>query len=259
MAKRKVTQRTPAEQAEVLSKEIHPLGSNEAPAIQDMISKDFLSAKDTDAALIAKAVLALVKGELSQEDEERFRKYQEYADKRDAEARKFEEDKMKWWEEQVKKIESLKKTGFDKDKIEAKAADLDRQARDEARAEAADAWLKFQQRIATAPKVRVISSGVPIRVKSGVRVIPEVLRKIVGSRKWEMVLPVDEEVELPDFIANERAARSKEKRVLDRLPEQLAKMEDYSKVVAVAPEVDPKRSINTQEYIQSLPKVTEGD
>ena len=70
--------------------------------------------------------------------------------------------------------------------------------------------------------------------------------------------PVDEEVELPDFIAAERAAKSKEKRILDRLPEQLAKMEDFSKVTAIAPEVDPNRAIDTTSYIKSLP-VSEGE
>ena len=259
MGKRKIVQNSPAEQAEILSKEVHPLGSNEHPAIQDMAKSEFLSAKDTDAALIAKAVLELVKGELSQEDEERFRRYQEYADKRDAEARKFEEDRMKWWESQVKKLESHKKTGFDKDKVIAKAQDMDRTAREEVRAESADAWIKFQQKLASAPKVRIISSGVPIRTSSGTRIFPEVLRKIVGTRKWELQLPIDEEIELPDFIANERASRSKEKRVLDKLPEQLAKMDDYSKVIAVAPEVNPDRAINTQSYIQSLPVVSEGE
>jgi hypothetical protein len=36
-------------------------------------------------------------------------------------------------------------------------------------------------------------------------------------------------------------------------------MDDYSKVIAVAPEVNPDRAINTQSYIQSLPTVSEGD
>jgi len=258
MSRRKIMQRTESEQLEVLSKEIHPLGSGEAPAIQDMMAKEFLSAKDTDAALIAKAVLELVKGELNEEDENRFKRYQEYADKRDAEARKFEEDKMKWWEEQVKKIESLKKTGFDKDKIVAKAADMDRQVREEARAEAADAWIKFEQRCAAAPRVSIISPGIPVRTKEGVKYFPEVIRMIVGTKPKEFVLPVNQIVELPDFIAKEYAVRKNQKHVLDRLPEQLSKMEDFSKVTAIAPEVDPDRALNNQNYIQSLP-VSEGE
>ena len=259
MTPRKTKQRTEAEQQEVLSKEIHPHGSNEHPAISDMAKKEFLSAKDTDAAVIAKAVLELVKGELSQEEEERFRKYQAYADKRDAEARKFEEDRMKWWEAQVTKLESHKKTGFDKDKIIAKAADMDRRAREEVRAEAADAWITFEQKCAAAPKISIMSSGLPVRTKEGVKYFPEVIKMIVGTKAKDFVLPINKVVELPDFIAQEYINRKEQKRVMDKLPEQLSKMEDFSKVTAIAPEVSPDRALNNQSYVQSLPIASEGD
>jgi hypothetical protein len=258
MAKKKVIQNTAAEQQEILSKPIHPLGSGEHQALQDMTKREFLSATDLQAAQIAKAVMEQVRGQLTQEDEDRFRRYQEFADKRDAEARKFEEDKMKWWDTQLAKIESLKKTGFDKDRIVAKAADMDRQAREESRAESADALIKFKQRCASAPKISIISPGLPVRTKEGVRYFPEVIKMIVGSSPQTFVLPINQVTELPDFIAKEYIARKDQKRVLDKLPEQLAKMEDFSKVTAIAPEVNPDRAINTTSYVQSLP-VPEGN
>jgi hypothetical protein len=258
MAKRKVIQKSTGEQLETLSKPIHPLGSNEHPAIQDLVSQDFIHAKDTEASVIAKAVMELVRGELTVEEEERWRKYQAFADARDAEARKFEADRMKWWEAQVAKMEKLKKTGFDKDKVIANAADKDRQAREEVRAESADALIRFKQRCAQAPKVTIVSGGIPIRTRSGIKYFPEVIKMIVGSTPQTFVLPMNQGVELPDFIATEYLARKNEKHVLDKLPEQLAKMEDFSKVTAIAPEVNPDRSINNAQFVQNLPVPAEG-
>lgn len=257
------------EKPEVLNAEIRVdqhgeyAAADEHPAVKDLASEKFLEGDDLEAARIAKAVYKLVAGELTQEFEDRFAKYMEWADKREREAQKFEADRQKWFEDLMEKGNKLRATSeYDKTQVAIKTQRMFDQARTEAIAEAADAKLKFSQRCAAAPKVTITSYGIPLRTRNGVIYEAEVIPMVVGTTIVKFALPVGVPTEVPDFVAAEYSRRKREAVKLKELDADLSatNLQEFDKVAAKHPEIDPRGGMNTMsgEDILKLAEVNKG-
>lgn len=253
MTDKNKNQRTPQEQDEFLSREIDTAPEKQDnPALKTMFSQEFLHMNDTEAAEVAKKVSELVRGTVTKEVESQFSKFVEYLEERDAESKKFYADQVKWLEEQVTKGNKLKKTGAEADKVKARTAAINKQAREEAMAEAATAILDFQERVAKAPPKTIIGMGVELRTPQGRRVVPDVFTKIVGNRAYHYVFPPNKAVTYPDFIVDEYIAKKEMGVKFGQLDSKLREFPEFKEVTKIDPSLDPRLIQGTIEQGQQI-------
>lgn len=234
---------------ETLNSKIRMDGVGEDPAIQAITSKEFLTANDVEAAKMAAGIAKILRGDLTAEFDERLNKYLELVSKQMEEERKYNEGRIKWLEEKMEKANALRSVSdSDKDRSAAHAAEVAKQAREEAVSESAHELLKFRKRCAEAPKVTVTSYGRPYRSRSGIKYETEVIKYSVGMRTIQFVLPIGQATELPDFIAAEYGRRKQEEMKLDTLKDDLNvsnKIQPFDKIAQKHPEIDPRHGANT--------------
>ena len=263
----KKTVKKPVENPEVLNAEVRSDGVGEHPAVQALLADEFSKADDLEAARIARAVYKLIAPEMDKKAEvvfdERFAKYMAWAEAREKERQKDDDDRMKWMEEQITKADKLRATSeYDKAKIAVKTQEMFANAKAEAIAEAADAKLKFAEKCARAPKVQITSYGRPIRTRNGIQYVPEVIKMIIGTQAVGFALKVGEPTEVPDFIATEYANRRREATRLNTLNTDLSadNMKRFEDVAAKHPEIDPRGNINIMsgEEILKLAEANKG-
>ena len=239
----------PKDNPEALASEIRMDGVGEDKAIQDLVSDEFLTADDMQAASIAAGVARILRGELDEKFERQLNRYMEWSEKRMKEERKFNEDRLAWMENLIEKGNSQRAvTAEDKARVSISAAEAAQRAREAVVAESAHAILKFKEKVAKAPKVTVTSYGKPYRSRSGFKTEPETIAMVVGTKTFGWTLPVGVPTELPDFIAEEYSRRKREDVKLDELKTDLSveNIQDFDKVAAKHPEIDYRRGQNTQ-------------
>jgi hypothetical protein len=194
-----------ARELEMLNSTVRINGAGEDQVIKDLLSPKFVDLPDAGAARIAVALDALLKGQSMQA--EAMTKLYDKMEKYDADARRWEEDKVKFMEDWSRKAEE-KLAGLDKDVLEAKTADITKKAYAAARAQNASAKLAFNQKIAMEPKVTVTSPGVAVQTRDGMMVEPEVIR--IKHMQWILQPGVPTEVpfSVAEVIKSKRRFKS---------------------------------------------------
>ena len=255
------------ENPEVLNAEVRSDGVGEHSAVQTLLSDKFQEADDLEAARIARAVYKLIATDMDKrmevEFDERFTKYMAWAEAREKERQKYDDDRMKWMEEQIAKADKLRPASeYDKAKVAVKTQEMFANAKAEAMAEAANAKLKFAEKCARAPKVQITSYGRPIRTRNGIQYVPEVINMIIGTQAVGFTLKVGEPTEVPDFIAAEYAHRRRESTRLNQLSTDLSadNMKRFEDVAKRHPEIDPRGNVNVMsgEEILKLAEANKG-
>lgn len=247
MDRQKSQRKSVAEQAETLNKPIRMDGVGEDPAIQALVSEDFLKMSNQDALAVATAVAKLVYGSIEKD----LTKLTERMAKMDEDQRRWMEDRDRWLAEMDKRMESTLRSSSGQ-KAAAKGADLMKQAMEEVKAEAINRRLMIDAKVANAKKVLVSSQGIPVKVRVGDSVETRYDPEVIRYEHLTYVLKRGVPVEVPDFIYEDwvkRQAQVKEKD--DKLQEALKKMGDFRDVVRAAPEVDPEYASTVQQQISN--------
>jgi hypothetical protein len=227
-------------QQEILNHTID--GKPDSPAVQVLMSDEFLKMSDVDAAQVGKALREIVRGEMDDKMEIMFHKFLEYVDKRDKERDKFEEDRLKWFQQKIDEANKLKVSGSAKDTLDAKSAEMAKRVREKVTAESATAILEFKKKVSDAPKILYASSGKPMRTRRGIRYEPEVYKRVVGNRSFSWVFPINKPVMVPDFILKELLARKEKETDFERLDTQLKKMDQWEEAVKIDSAIDPMKA-----------------
>lgn len=185
---------------EALEKQVNMSGQGEDPAVQALLSDDFVEGSNVEASQIAMAINRILHGMEMQQAQ--MNKVVERMDKMDEDALRREEANKKYIEEVLDKAEKLKLTGEEKDKVQAKGIALAQNAIKVAKAEAVQMRLEFEERLKNEPKETVKSFGEPIYVmehgQQTMKIVPEVVR--IKHKKW--VLPINQEIEVPKSVAD---------------------------------------------------------
>ena len=247
MGKPKSQRKSVGEQADTLEKPIRMDGVGEDPAIQALVSDDFVKMSNQDALAVATAVAKLVYGNIEKD----LVKLTDRMVKMDDDQRRWMEDRDRWIKEMDARMERTLKSS-DGEKAAAKGSDLMKQAMEEVKAEAVQRRLAIDARVANARKITVSSQGVPVRVRIGdsfdVKYDPEVIR----YEHLTYVLRRGEYVEVPDFIYEDWMKRQAQVRDRDdKLKNALKKMGNFDDVIRAAPEVDPEYGSRVQAQIES--------
>jgi hypothetical protein len=237
-------------QQEVLNSTID--NKPDSPALQALMSDKFLKMSDVEAAQVGKALREVVRGELDDQMGAMFNKFLEYVDKRDKERDKYEEDRLKWFQQKLDESSKLKVSGSAKDILDAKTSKMMKRVKEKVAAESATAILEFKKKVADSPKILYASSGKPVRTRRGIRYEPEVYKVVVGNRSFSWVFPINKPILVPDFILKEFIARKEKETEFEKLDTQLKKMEQWDNAVSVDPSIDWKKADDAVNLGQSL-------
>jgi len=248
-----------AEQAEILSKEVRLDGVGEDPVIKALVSDKFVDAPDHEAFDVGAALRDLIRGqarliENQKKQEEDLQKMRAWMVERDAAAKQFEEDPVKFAQDINSRADNLRVSGLAKDKVQAKFAQdvskISREVQAQIDMKAAEELQDFRAAINKADKVTIYSSGKQQRVRIGdsfdTRTEPETIDVAVGKKTFRWTLIPGKPNLVPDFIAKEYYARKEMAVKRDELKDALrigesGTMQDYGKVTAKFPELDIRR------------------
>jgi hypothetical protein len=245
--------RSPAEQEEILNKEVRLDGTGEDPIIQTVLSDEFAKMPDQEALSVAAALRDLIRGQAAlldnqKKQDEEVRKMRQRFEEMEESAQKWRDDPAHFADEARAKADKVRLTGDNKDKAIAEGARILQEQTAKANAEAATAELEFIQKCANAPKVTISSSGKVWKTKVGDgyvdRVQPDVIRRSVGKRSFEWVLFPNQPVDVPDFVAQEywkskRWVQEQDKVKEALLPDANGKFRNFDELQARFPELNP--------------------
>ncbi len=248
---------SPAEQEEILNKEVRLDGAGEAPVIKALLSDDFAKVDDQEALSIGAALRDLIRGQAAllqnqKAQDEEVRKMRVRFELMEEDAKRWRDDPTKFADEARTKADKVRLTGADKERTIAEGARIQREAAEEANAEAVAEELEFRQKCANAPRVTISAFGKHWRTKVGDgfvdKVESDVIRVSVGKRIFQWILPPDEPVDVPDFIAkeyweNKRRAKEQDKIRDILLPDDKGQFRNYDDIKAKFPELDPNKQM----------------
>ena len=132
--------------------------NSENPVINQMLDPSFATMGDVDATKLAILLSQFLNNQQIQQ--EQINRILEKVEKREQEAKKFEEDRQKWLQEQNDAANRLRATGDRKARLVAKGANMYQSAYKEAVAKHATNKLQLSAKIAAEPTIEVTSPGV---------------------------------------------------------------------------------------------------
>lgn len=232
MAKKKLQpDQQKALEQEQLNRPVDPTGEGESEAVKALLSPEFEQMSNLNASDIALMLQQIIRGQnslLARIDQTgievaKLKEHQANVDKRIFEA--IEREK-KGIEEVLDRASKLKATGSERDKIIAKGAQLYTQAVQSARASKATEKLKFEEQIRRMPLEMVISPGIWINTREGMKLIAEEVR--IKHKIW--ALPPGVPVDVPKCVADVLRDRRKSQLETAKRKEVLAKQSEQSKL-----------------------------
>lgn len=210
---------------EVLQSLVNADGTGEDPAVRAMLSDKFVEGSNVEATQIALALQQIIRGQnslLSNQDRfaEELNALHRRMDEMDKAAQAWETDRERFIQEQLDKAESLKATGYDKDKILAKGGQMFTDAVAKARAEHSVELVKFEQQLAAMPKVTIVSGGEIAMVMENGQPAVKLMNEVVKIKNHRWVLPVGQPTEVPlvvKQVLDERRRLQEETRAREKL------------------------------------------
>jgi len=239
---------SPAEQKEILSKEISPSGAGEDPAIQALLSEEFTTMNDLDALTVATAVAKIVRGEVREEiDGTMAGLKQLLADMQDT-AKKAEEDRLKFAEDLFNSAEKVRNQSNEDTAV--RSVELLRQAKVEAKANTLLKRERINNMVKTAKPVSMVHPGIArhVRINGVKQTIMDPFK--IYYEHLVYTFPPNRPTEIPDFVyeAFLEQAAMREKR--DGLKTALAgATQHYGKAIQAEAAVDPTYAQRVSEEI----------
>jgi hypothetical protein len=185
---------------------VNPDGTNEDPIVKAMLSDEFVHGTNAEATEIALLMQQLIRGQnamLAQQGQlsEELSQLRTRMNEMDKAAQRWNDDRENFVQEVLDKAESLRATGSAKDKILAQGANEVQAAIAQARAEQATENIRFEQSLATMPKVMVVSAGELVMVVENGRQVAKIMNETVKIKNHKWVLPVGKATEVPLIVA----------------------------------------------------------
>jgi len=253
MSRKKLIPNTVAEQQAILDKEINTSGVGEAPAVQALLSDDFVHMNDMDAAAVAIAVAKIVRGVLKEELDGTMGAMKAKLAEMEKTAKAWEEDRLKFAQDMYNLAEKNKVTDREKvPGIEVKGAELLQKAREEAQAAAIIRRDQINDRVRRAPTVKIMHPGHEKTVRIGGAKQTVVEPHQIRFEHLTYTLPPNKLVDIPDFIANAYMEEQEKAQERNKLKEVLRDGRNhFGKVIQVEPAVNPEYSQRVSESIDS--------
>lgn len=193
------------EQERLLSP-VNLTGEGEDPAIQKLLSPEFLKMTNLDATDVALMLQQIIRGQnslltLAKQNSDDIARIKSRQDRIDKDLIAREAARKSEIEDILQRAEKLKLTGNARDKIIAKGGKMFEKALQEARAGKAADQIKYAQKLAAEPKELVVSPGkIEMQMQAGRQVavhLPEEIR--IKRKTW--VFPPGVPVEVPRSVA----------------------------------------------------------
>ncbi len=174
--------------------------------LQEIQSPDFATKPDSEVLSIALQLNNLVQGVNSimanqQETAAALAQLQKRIEKAEADNRKWEEDREKFYNEVMSRAPTTNDP-LKKEKLQAQGAELVRKAYQDAAAEAATARLQFEELIRTGPKETIVSPGTVEMVNEGGSITTKIFNDVIVLKGHKWILPAGEPVEVPKIVAD---------------------------------------------------------
>jgi len=215
-------------QAEQLNKIVNMSGGNPDPAINALVSQDFIQMSNLDASQIALILQQLVRGQdsllsLAQQNSEEIVKLKEKQDKIDKEAEARFQSQRGEIEDILNRAEKLKVKGDKKDKLIAKGVEQYQKAVQNARANKTLDRLSYEKKLAAEPQEFVVAHGQLIttieRGQQVAKILPEEIR--IKHKVWFLQPGIP--TKLPQSVAQVLRDRYKSQEQTNKLKEMLGK------------------------------------
>lgn len=191
---------------EVLRTPVNLDGAGEDQVIKDLVSDKFSKGTNQEALDIGLALQTIIRGQTSllenqQQFSDELNRLRARMDQMDKAANKWDQDRENFIQEVLDRSEKLIATGIERDKIIAKGSAEYTHAIENAKAEQITDQLKFEQALASAPKVMVVSPGELVMVVEGGRQVAKIMNETVKIKHKKWVLPAGRAVEVPLPVA----------------------------------------------------------
>ena len=187
-------------EAEMLDSKIRMDGVGEDPLVRDLLSDEFVTMPDTQAAGIAKALAELLTGMKinSAQNEAIMKRF----DKIEKAQRAWETDKQKFLDEVDARSRSLLTTNpAQRDKYAAEFMQAAKEAKEMAIAQATMDKVQFHAQLENEPKETITSMGTMEIFREGDQLIPRVVPDVIAIKDRKWVLPPGIPVEVPHTVA----------------------------------------------------------
>ncbi len=229
------TSNTKTNEIEQLNKVVNMEGGNPDPAVNALVSDDFLTLKNIDAAQIALILQDIVRGQqslmsLAQDNADAIVRLKERQDKIDLEAEARAATQRKEIEEILDQAQSLKATGVKKDEIIAKGVKQYQAELQKARAGQAVDRLAFERKLAAEKQETVVSPGQLITVREGQQLVSKLIPEEVRIKHKVWLLAPGVPTLVPASVADMLRRRHKSQEETNQLKEMLGKHMEANKL-----------------------------
>lgn len=219
-------------------------------AVEAVMDPKFADMSNADAVSIALQLQQILRGNqalLENQDKfsEELTKIKKKMAKYDADAEKFQNNQNAFLADVMGRAEKLKVSGAKKEKMIAKASQEFQQAVSSARASQATDKIQFEQLIASQPKVKIISAGV---FESGIiqgQPISRLTNEVVRIKHKTWVLPIGQEIEVPQCVADALRDRRKIENETKERQESLSKIQENDKLILETQRINQKYGSNS--------------
>lgn len=232
MAKRKLSKdQQKAFEQEQLNRPVNPTGEGEAEAIKALLSPEFekmSNFKATDIALMLQQIIRGQNSLLANADQTNIQiaKLREHQDKIDKQIANMVHVERKEIEDIFQQSKKLRAAGDRKDKIIAKGTAQFTKAVQQARAGQASNRILFEQQLKIMPTESVISPGVWLNTREGMKIVPEEIR--IKHKIW--VLPPGVMTQVPKIVAERLREIRKSQIETQKRKEMLSKHMEQTKL-----------------------------
>ena len=185
----------PQAERERLNSPVRMDGAGEDRVVQEMLSDNFVKAKDTEAAYIAKALAELLTGQQMTTDQ--INKLMSRFERIERAQEAWENDKQKFLDDiDARSRALLTNDPHKKDKYAAEFMSAAKEAREQAVAQESMSRIMFHQQMESEPKETITSSGIMEIYREGESLIPRVMPEVISikDRKWVLMPGVPTEV-----------------------------------------------------------------
>lgn len=195
-----------AKKQEMLHSKVRSDGVGEDPIIKEVLSDNFVNAKDAQATEVALLLQQLLNGQnsvLSRLDEygDELVKLRGRMNAYDEAREKYESNKDKFNQDVFDKAEGLKVTGEQKDKLIAKASQQLQREIVEAKANVGSRRRQLEQMLAMEPKETIVSAGKIVTVIEGGGLTNKIMNEEIRLGHLDYILPAGKPIAVPKTIA----------------------------------------------------------
>lgn len=224
-------QRDVVQESEVLNTQVRVDGVGEDPVIKALVSDEFATMPDTQAAQIGFQLQDLIlkqnsvleqiaRGNVAAQEAQQ--KILERMDEYDRTAKAWEEDRMKFAMQMEALADKVRAVGSDRESIQATGMKIAENAMKEARIKAANERIQVAQKLASEPKETVVSPGVLyITTTSEGQMKPLLIPETIIIKDQRYVLQPGVPTQVPHSVAQIFYQRQRSKAATQQMQDAL--------------------------------------